>query len=1405
MRSKFPQQPSESGQPIPGKYLLDHRSVRTGQLTSRIKTTGIRQQQGIASPSLPSVLPGIQFRPTLGAGDLANSIVAGDFNGDGTKDFVVANGGTDDLWMYLGNGDGTFQLPRIIPLTKGLTPVYVAAADLRGNGTLDLVVAEYDSSTVAVLLGNGDGTFSFEKQYVLPEPPAALAIDDFNRDGKLDVVAVMDTEYQPQGPGVEYIATLLGDGTGSFAAPLITKNPGIYSSAESIVSGDVNHDGLPDVLITGPGNENAQIYLNAGDGTFTPGAIVIRNIDPFVVLLAGALADVNGDGCLDALAADVTGYVQISLGDCSGDFAAPSMVPMGDSISSIAVADMNGDGHLDLVSTSIPALLDQSLGGPVGGNSVAVSFGDGKGNFTPGRVYVTTGMSYSVAIADFNGDGHPDAISASPDTGTVSVLINDGSGGFGFPQGEWVGARPGGINDVESSPSFVDLNGDGKPDMVLVDGGDSGEYLITAMLNDGTGRFSAPIISDAGISVLSDWMGDFRLGDFRNTGHPDFVGIGLNLTYSGGTQYIFFAPGNGDGTFGKSSLVAMTGADGAMTTGDFNRDGKLDIAAVGNNPNNLNDSGWLLSTFLGNGDGTFRPGGSVPFTDSANEINRVFVGDFNRDGILDILVYDTANTANQDGTFNSYVWEFLGNGDGTFQSGQQLFSPFQPLTLADVNGDSFPDIVRYDLAWPTATTQTAAPARFTTYLGQPPGTFAQSSSYAPYDGIPAEFPPVIQFGDPAASSWIADLNGDGKPDEVAVQRSPQPLSEDHYAQILVGNGDGTFTPTYDVFDFVNGYPAYAHFLDGSNVADLVEIDDVANALRVFKGAPAPALQMSLEEDQVNGTNGCGWVFLNVPSGSDTNVALSSSVPGVVLPNVTVPAGSLSQQFCYTLSSTYDWRQVFDIRAQLGSDSAVAFASQSYSVGFSESIDPGADQVIYAGQATAPVTVTLTSNQGYSSTVSLSCAGLQTGESCTFSPDTLNVSPTQPVSTTLVVNTSATTSTQGFAPVTVVASDANVTHRQSFKVAVTTLVVSGSASVVPAISPGSGTAEIYINHGFPPYQLSCSGLPAGAICSFSGTQVAYPNQTALIMSLNVPSGLTPQNYPFTVTVTSGQTSASMPLTLAVEDFALQPPVSGSAWGLPGSTSTVNLTAQALSGTVNLTCTVDAGTCTAAPASLTPSGGQVKLTVSEPANASVGAKTLTVTATYGTLTHSIAFPFYVADYSGTLSSSALTIARGGTGGVSATVQATTAFSGNVSFACSGPAQVTCNFSPATVQLTGANSQTTNITVVASNVAAVPAGTTRRIFAFAFLFPFGLVLGVASTNRSRIIATAVLVSVLVLASVSCGGGGGSTVTNTGGGSTSTSGGGGSATYTVTVTANLVGAPASRTLGTVTVTVTH
>jgi hypothetical protein len=574
--------------------------------------------------------------------------------------------------------------------------------------------------------------------------------------------------------------------------------------------------------------------------------------------------------------------------------------------------------------------------------------------------------------------------------------------------------------------------------------------------------------------------------------------------------------------------------------------------------------------------------------------------------------------------------------------------------------------------------------------------------------------------------------------------------------------------------------------------------------------PAPAFQMVLEEDVIVSNSGCGWVFLNLPSTSDTSITLSSSVPGVVVsPTVTVPAGSLSQQFCYTLGSTYNWRQVFKIQAQLGTYTAVAYASQSYVVGFSEALSPGADQAVYPSQSTAPITVSLTLSQGYSSTVQLSCQDLLPEETCNFASPTLSVSPTEVASTSLVVSTGV--ATEGVGPVVILASDGNVTQRQAINLAVQPLNVDAASSTVAVPSPGTGTGDITIE-GIPPYTTSCSGLPAGVPAHSREISFLYPSQTNLTMSVAVAAGVVTGTYPFTVSVASGPTSASVGLTLYISDFSLQPPSTGSAWAPPDGTVNVNLTAQPLnnfSSAVVVTCSLDVGgSCTGGSFIVTPNGPtQIGLTVSPPSGVSLGTHTLTVTATSGSLTHSITFPFNVADYSGSLSLSALTMAQESTASLTATVTATAGFAGDVSFACTGATQVICSFSPSTVQPTGTSPQPTNITVTTSNTALKIAPKDRdgtRLLALVLFLPFGVVFGL--TSKKQICAKRATIGLFLLAlfiaSASCGGADSGASNGSGGGG---GGGGGSNNYTVTVNAIASGTNTTRTLGTITITVTN
>lgn len=1394
--SKHPMPQRHLGGVLPGANVLDRLADRQDALKQRLQAAHVSQAVSTATSAGP--YPGIALRPMLPTNQLPTSVAAGDFNKDGHMDFVIANGDTNDLWLYLGNGDGTFQLPRIIPLSKGLSPVYVAAADLRKNGTLDLVVAEFDTSTIGVLLGNGDGTFGFEQAYALPQPPAALVVDDFNHDGHLDVAAVMDTLDSFSSTYPPYLALLSGDGTGNFAAPVITYNAGYYSSAVNLSSGDVNGDGLPDVLITGPGNENSEVFLNNGDGTFKAAQTILEN-GLATIILDGRLADVNGDGCKDAVIADAVGGAWVSLGDCSGNFRTPRAFPLGDSPAAVQVVDINGDGIPDLVTTSTPLLGGFNISST--GNTLDVAFGDGKGSFGTSRTYQGPGESLSFAVADFNGDGKPEVVTVNNDTASATLYVNDGEGAFGFPQGLYSGASNKGLPlSPEIGASFADLNGDGKTDVFFVGFSSNPDFYALSFLNDGTGKFSPALASDSGIQSQS--IGDYKLGDFRHTGHMDLVAIGLDAQYSGSSQYILFMPGNGDGTFGSGTLVTANGADGLMATADFNGDGKLDLIAVNGGFNHT------LTPFLGNGDGTFRAGSPVSFSDSNGEIGRVFTGDFNHDGKMDVLVLTTYNVV----PANPVVWEFLGKGDGTFQPPKQLLTEFEDFALADMNGDGCPDIAQYD---EYLTTNPYSPpsselVTLTNFLCQADGTFTQSSTYSPYPGGPAPLVEYNQFGDTNDSALLGDFNGDGKQDELGWQAAP---GYARYIQMLMGNGDGTFTPTYDVFPrYILNDPYYSHDLDGDGVSDLLELDILSNALNVVKGAHAPALQLELEEAVATGNQGCGWVFPDVASNSDRTAALFSSVSGVLLPStVTIPANATSARFCYTLTSNFDWRQVFDINAQLSGDTATVYASDSYIFGFDEEISPTTVPVVYSGDTSEPITITLTAAAGYGSSVKLSCQGMPTGDNCQFGTTTLAISSGGTASTTVKLVTGADPGKYGDYPqFTIVADDGNVTRQQTIGIYVATLSILDLANGGQPLH-GESPSTIAVNltvFGIPPYTFSCSGLPAGATCSFAGTQVPYPNETTIVDTISIPAGIVDGNYPIEVTVNSGSYSSSVSETLSVVGINVQGPATSSSWAIVGTPQTIPITVQpspgAPPGTILITCSLDvSATCSGGSVDASQGTQTMNLTLTPSQGTTPGVHQMTVTVAYSGSSQNFTFPITVVDYSGSLTPPSVTLSRGGSTTVTATLNATAGFSNAVSLACSGTTQVTCTFSPTSTQLAGGTSQTVTITLTAGNFAMARPEENRSelkgLLKLALVLPLFMVAGFGRKRRIHLVT--VIAAISVLASIaSCGGGGGGSGTGGGG-----SGGGGTSSYTVTVSASATGTSAVRTVGTVAVTVNH
>src|SRR6267378_2390981 len=187
-----------------------------------------------------------------------SGIAVGDFNGDGKADLAVVNFGDWNVYVLLGNGDGTFQAARSVYFAPGGGfPWSIAAGDFNRDGKLDLAVSNYGDNSLSVLLGNGDGTFQAPLTSPVGTNPAQVTVGDFNGDGKLDL-AVSSVANNT-------VAVLLGNGDGTFRpAPSLT----VGNGPAGVAVGDFNGDGKQDLAVANLNDNTLSVLLGNGDGTF---------------------------------------------------------------------------------------------------------------------------------------------------------------------------------------------------------------------------------------------------------------------------------------------------------------------------------------------------------------------------------------------------------------------------------------------------------------------------------------------------------------------------------------------------------------------------------------------------------------------------------------------------------------------------------------------------------------------------------------------------------------------------------------------------------------------------------------------------------------------------------------------------------------------------------------------------------------------------------------------------------------------------------------------------------------------------------------------------------------------------------------------------------------------------------
>ncbi|HKX00486.1 MAG TPA: FG-GAP-like repeat-containing protein [Bryobacteraceae bacterium] len=636
-------------------------------------------------------------------GSAAQNAAVGDFNGDGLMDVALTAKG-NNIAVYLANADHTLRTP--VNYAVGFGPSSAVAADFNGDGKLDLAVTNIDSNNVSILLGNGDGTFKTAVNYAAGGGPASIAIGDFNGDGKPDLAI---TDLGSFGSPAGGVAILLGGGDGTFKSAATVPAD---ASPLAVVSADFNGDGKADLAVANSSGTYISVFLGNGNGTFQ-GAIKADAGNGPVDLAYG---DFGGSGKLDlAVIHRNSDIVSILAGKGDGTFAAPVNYLAGAAPETLSAADVNGDGKLDLLA-----------GG--GSNYLAVLIGNGDGTFQAPPAYSADSGPQSVALADFNGDGILDIVTANATADDVSVLL--GAGGTKFQPAIQSSVGPAAIPQPPHPVDVVavDLNADGKPDVAVAD---QQTNDVAILLGKGDGTFRTPVHYVAGVNPSS-----LVSGDFNRDGKPDLAVANSDFNSTRGAGNVSILLGNGDGTF-KAGVDINAGSHPVdIVAGDFNGDGKLDLAVLNSGATTTGAGTGSVSILLGKGDGTFQAAKDLP---AGLNPTALAVSDLNSDGKLDLVV------AAQAADLSYVLSAFLGNGDGTFKAATNTPTVFgsHAINIADINLDGRPDLIVAHCCGSTDMTY---------LLGNGDGTFQ----------------PEVHFpgGDSPTAIAVADLNADGMPDAV---------------------------------------------------------------------------------------------------------------------------------------------------------------------------------------------------------------------------------------------------------------------------------------------------------------------------------------------------------------------------------------------------------------------------------------------------------------------------------------------------------------------------------------------------------------------------------------------------------------------------------------------------------------
>jgi trimeric autotransporter adhesin len=513
----------------------------------------------------------------------------------------------------------------------------------------------------------------------------------------------------------------------------------------------------------------------------------------------------------------------------------------------------------------------------------------------------------------------------------------------------------------------ADFNGDGKADLLIDSQADPrSNVVVTVLLGNGDGTFTAATGPALGQGVLN------VAGDFNRDGIPDLVASGPCGAGASGSCLSTFL-GNGDGTFSKgpTSTDPLYETSGFIVTADFNGDGIPDLFIP---------SGGTSSTgvFLGNGDGTFTRSATLQ-TGSASGAS--LAADFNGDGKVDLAIT----------TYPAQVLIFMGNGDGTFTAAPSLdFTALGTPTsvvAGDFNGDGKTDLV-------VAVNKTIA-----LYVGNGDGTFTPSTS-------------ATEAG-PVGSLVSSDFNGDGKPDLVAPLFSstsvaaPLDVLLTQLTQTVSVSASNIAPASLGTHAVLASYPGDSHY-SASVSATTMLISKATTALTL--GATPTGGSIANQQVVLTATltpntgggqssNGESIIFF---SGA-TSIGTASLSNGIATLNTSsIPTGTSS------LTASY----VGDSVLLASTSNAVSYTVQAVPTVV---VTPATSGLTVSTAGSVTDTFTLTTSAGYSGAVQFTCTNLPQNTTCSFQPSSIMFTGTNSSATVSVTLQTGVTAQGALSP------------------------------------------------------------------------------------------------------------------------------------------------------------------------------------------------------------------------------------------------------------------------------------------------------------------------------------------------------------------------------------------------------